>query len=390
MTFDLALACLSGGIWLYLAFGRGRFWLFRDRLERLPQTPDPKAWPGVVAVVPARNEADVIAQSTLGLCGQGYQGEMQVILVDDDSCDGTGEHASAAAIAAGAGNRHRVIRGKPLPAGWTGKLFAVSQGVAASQAASPAAKYLLLTDADIRLQPGVVEDLVRCAEAGDRVLVSVMATLCCGCPAERLLVPPFVYFFAMLYPFPWANDPKRTTAAAAGGCMLIERSTLDRAGGIAAIRDALIDDCTLAELLKPHGATWLGLSDRVESLRPYPTVRAFGKMVARSAYTQLRHSPLALVGTVAGMLITYAMPVWLALASSGMAQILGMATCGVMAASFVPILAFYKLSPVRALLLPVAALCYLGFTMQSAIAHWLGKGGMWKGRVQGNAGKFHA
>lgn len=389
MTVDLAIAGLSCAIWLYLAVARGGFWQFRDRLETGIAALDPPATPEVQAVVPARNEADVIARSTLGLCTQAYDGRLGIVLVDDGSDDGTAQIARRSAMDSGAADRHLIVTGKPLEPGWTGKLFAVSQGVAAAVARWPDTRYLLLTDADIELGPGVVRDLVAKAEAGGLALVSVMAMLRTQTAAERLLVPPFVYFFAMLYPFPWSNDPRRATAAAAGGCMLVRRDALERAGGIATIRRALIDDCTLAAAIKPHGPTWLGLSSRVVSLRPYPTFGDFGQMVARSAYTQLRHSPLLLAGTVAGMLLTYLAPVWYAVAGDGLERGLGMFAWLLMSLTFLPILAIYRLSLLRAPALPLAALCYLGFTIQSAIAHWRGRGGLWKGRVQAAPGREH-
>jgi hopene-associated glycosyltransferase HpnB len=331
----------------------------------------------VTAVVPARNEADVIARSIGSLLAQDYPGEFRVILVDDNSDDGTA--ARAAETKTGA-ERLTILPGQPLARGWTGKLWAVSQGVAAASAMQPA--YLWITDADIAHDPQTLRRLVARAEAGQLTLVTLMARLQTGTWPERLLIPAFVYFFDMLFPFGLVNDPRRKLAAAAGGCMLVRRTALEAAGGVASIRGEIIDDCALGAKLKAQGPIWLGLTRTSVSLRPYLTLGEIGRMVSRSAYAQLQYSPLLLAGTIAGMLLIYAAaPVLFALAS-GPARWLGLAAWGLMTISFQPILRYYRLSPLWGLALPLIGGLYTWFTVQSAIDVWRGKGGMWKGRAQ--------
>jgi hopene-associated glycosyltransferase HpnB len=356
--------------WLYLMFGRGFFWLTRERDDR--EAPDAKEWPSVVAVVPARDEADVISRSIGSLLAQDYRGPFRVILVDDQSGDGTAEAARAIGS-----DRLEVISGAARPPGWTGKLWAVRQG---AERAGDAA-YLWLTDADIAHTPNNLSWLVARAEAGQLTLTSLMAKLHCESFAERLLIPAFVFFFDMLYPFVRVNDPNDATAAAAGGCMLVKRDALERAGGIDVIRGEIIDDCAMGRLMKAQGPIWLGLTDRSMSLRPYD----FGdihRMVARSAYAQLSYSPVQLAGTVVGMAIVYVAAPFVALFAHGPTQIAGIATWAIMAIAFAPMLRFYRLSPLWGLALPLIGLLYGLFTLDSAIQHWRGRGGMWKGRAQ--------
>ena len=393
--------------WIYLLLGRGLFWLTRERddaagpidearFERrnLPRLGEvarrglrrdevdlspPEPWPSVVAVVPARNEADVVARSIGSLLAQDYPGDFRIILVDDDSSDGT---ASAAAALQGLRSRLRVVRGAPLAPGWTGKLWAVAQGIEQARQAPGPPDFLLLTDADIAHAPDNLRSLVERARAGRLVLASLMARLTVETWAERLLVPAFVFFFAMLYPFAWVNDPRSGTAAAAGGCMLVDRAGLEAAGGIQAIAGDLIDDCALAALLKRHGPIWLGLTDRARSQRPYSSFAAIGRMVSRSAFAQLGFSAWLLAATVAGMALLYIAPPVIALFGTGVARIAGAAAWVAMAASYQPMLHFYRLGFWRGALLPVIAACYVAFTLTSAIDHWRGRGGMWKGRAQ--------
>ncbi|HUI97079.1 MAG TPA: glycosyltransferase, partial [Xanthobacteraceae bacterium] len=341
----------------------------------------PAAWPRVTAVIPARDEAATIGATVASLLGQSYPGPFAIVLVDDESRDGTADAARAAAQAGGA-ERLTVLTGQPLPAGWTGKLWAVSQGVAAATAAAPAPDYLLLTDADITYAPEALMRLVARAEQGGYVLTSLMAKLRCVSLAERAFVPAFIYFFQMLYPFAWVNARERKTAAAAGGCMLVRPRALASAGGIAAIRGALIDDCALAAALKKQGPIWLGLTERVMSARAYEHVDDIRRMVARSAYAQLRYSPLRLAGCIAGMALTYLAAPLLTLFASGSAQALGAAAFALMAMSYQPILRFYRRSALWGLALPAIALAYMAFTLDSAYQHGRGRGGLWKGRVQ--------
>jgi hopene-associated glycosyltransferase HpnB len=373
----LLLAAATFAIWLGLLVGRGGFWLGR---EGDAGGPPPAAWPVVTAVIPARDEAEGIGTCVASLLGQDYPGRFALVIVDDQSTDGTGAVAQAAAIAAGAPERLTVVAGRALPPGWTGKLWAMKQGIAAAERQEPA--YLLLTDADIEYAPDALTRLVARAEKDGLVLNSLMAKLRCDSPAERALVPAFIFFFQMLYPFGWVNRRDRATAAAAGGCMLARRDALAATGGVDSIRTALIDDCALARRLKQRGPIRLGLTERVRSLRPYPRLDDIRRMVARSAYAQLRYSPLLLAGTVAGMLLTYVAPVLLAVFGGGSARLLALAAWAMMAVAFQPTLRLYRASPLWGPLLPAIAFLYTLFTLDSALQHARGAGGMWKGRVQ--------
>ena len=379
MIAALVIGGVSVAAWLYLLLFRRFFWLMRERDDRgLP--PEPATWPDVVAVVPARNEADVIARSVGSLLGQDYPGALRLVLVDDNSDDGTGQAVAEAAARIGAQARLTVIPGKPLARGWTGKLWAVEQGVEAASASAPA--YLWITDADIAHEPETLRRLVARAEAGQLALVSLMARLQTGTWAERLLIPAFVFFFDMLFPFGLVNDPRNRLAAAAGGCMLARREALEAAGGIAAIRGEIIDDCALGARLKAQGPIWLGLTRTSVSLRPYGSLGDIGRMVSRSAYAQLGYSPWLLAGTVLGMALVYLAAPLLAAFGPGAARWLGLAAWALMAAAFQPMLRYYRLSPLWGLALPLIGALYTAFTVQSAIDVWRGKGGMWKGRSQ--------
>ncbi|HVE02958.1 MAG TPA: glycosyltransferase [Rhizomicrobium sp.] len=367
------VALLPVAVWLYLLAARGMFWVMQERDDR-DAAPSPTSWPSVVAIVPARNEADVIGETLASLLAQDYPGTFRVVLVDDQSDDGTAEAARDASGAV----CMTVVSGAPRPSGWTGKLWAVRQGVTAAGAPD----YLWLTDADIAHAPDNLRRLVARAEANRLVLTSLMAKLHCRSWSERYLIPAFVFFFAMLYPFRWVNDPRTKTAAAAGGCMLVRREALERAGNIDAIRSDIIDDCALARLLKREGPIWLGLSERAVSIRPYrglPDIRA---MVARSAFAQLGYSSLALAGTLVGMIVVYAAPPLFALLARDSAQASGILAWAAMALAFQPTLSFYRLSPLWGLVLPLIGAVYALFTLDSALQHWLGRGGMWKGRAQ--------
>jgi hopene-associated glycosyltransferase HpnB len=379
-------------VWVYLLIGRGMFWRATAREEvegggaeapaKKPRSEHPL--PTVTVVIPARNEEESIGATVTSLLRQDYAGAFAVIVVDDQSDDATARVAREAAAACGAAERLTVLPGRALPAGWTGKLWAQNQGVELAEAAARPAAYLLFTDADIVYAPDALTALVARAERGGTVLTSLMAKLRCKSFAERLFVPAFIFFFQMLYPFTWANDPRRTTAAAAGGCMLVRREALRAAGGMSAIRGALIDDCALAKVLKAHGPIWLGLTERVRSIRAYPAVGDIRHMVSRTAYAQLGYSPLILVGTVAGLALTYLAPVALALFAGGLARAGGIVAWLLMAMAFQPTLRFYGVSRLWGLALPAIAAMYLAFTVDSAYQHALGRGGMWKGRAQAN------
>jgi hopene-associated glycosyltransferase HpnB len=390
------VASMVLAIWLYLIAARGGFWLAAerdDRAERGEILAWNGAWPAIAAIIPARDEADCIGETVASLLRQPYAGEFDVIVVDDQSRDGTAQAARDAAASLGRADRLKVVTGQPLAAGWTGKLWAQQQGVALVEDLSieglpnPPA-YLLFTDADIVYGADALPQLVARALANDFVLTSLMVKLRCKSFAERLLVPAFIFFFQMLYPFAWANDPRRRTAAAAGGCMLVRADVLHQAGGLAAIRGALIDDCALAKLLKARGPTWIGLTERVHSIRAYAKLADVRRMVSRTAYAQLGYSPLLLAGTIAGLALTYLAPVALAIFAAGLAQFLGLFVWLLMALAFRPTLRLYGVSAFCGLLLPAVAAIYMAFTLDSAYQHARGRGGMWKGRAQANVSEL--
>jgi len=373
MIAGILFGFLPLAIWLYLLLFRNGYWLLRER-DTTPVT-TPETWPSVVAVVPARNEADVIQRSIGSLVDQDYPGDFRIVLVDDQSEDGTADLARALGS-----DRLTVLTGGARPPGWTGKLWAMEQGN--RHAATLAPEFLWFTDADIAHSPDNLRQLVARAQDGDKGLVSLMARLSCKTTAEHFLIPAFVFFFDMLFPFGAVNDPKNKIAAAAGGCMLARRNALDAAGGIAAIRANIIDDCALGRAMKQQGPIWLGLTDRAVSLRPYEHLADIRRMVARSAYAQLGYSPLVLAGTMLGLALLYIAPVMTALFGTGISQLAGYGAWLLMALQLQPMLRFYRLSPLWGFALPLIGTFYAGFTLESAILHWTGRGGMWKGRAQ--------
>jgi len=384
----LLLAAATTAIWLYLLLARGFFWLGKERDDNLlpGSTGTPDRLPAVIAIVPARDEAEVIARNIGSLLRQDYPGRLSVVLVDDQSADRTADLARDAAKAAGATERLTVLQGSDPPAGWTGKLWAMDRGFLHVQMEPTPPEFVLFTDADIAYEANdAVERLARGALVRGTVLTSLMVKLRCESFAERVLVPAFIFFFAKLYPFAWVNNPRRRLAAAAGGCMLVRREALEAAGGLARIRGALIDDCALAELMQHQGPIWLGLTRRVASLRPYPEFSDIRRMVVRSAYAELRYSPLRLTGTLIGMGLTYLAPPLLAIFADGSAQLLGIAIWIAMALAFQPTLRFYRRSPLWGLALPLIAAIYTAFTVESALQHRRGRGGAWKGRFQAGA-----
>jgi hopene-associated glycosyltransferase HpnB len=393
-VLGLAIACVvSAAAWAYLLAAHGGYWLTGQRLPPAAEPGRwPDEWPSVVAVVPARNEADMLPVTLPALLGQDYPGEFRVVLVDDGSGDDT------AAIAVGLGGKSlrdggaqlAVVAGQPRPHGWAGKVWAMSQGAAAAEDTD----YVLFTDADISWAPGALRELVAAAERDDRSLLSQMALLRAQTAWERVVVPAFVYFFAQLYPFRRVNDPASRTAAGAGGCMLIRKPALDKAGGLEPISGALIDDVALATLLKGDGdRCWLGLTTRVTSVRPYPRLADLWHMIARSAYTQLRYSPALLAGTIAGLLLLYAAPPAGAIAglaataaggagpAAAIAGLAGLAGWALMTVSYVPMLRLYRLSVLRAPTLPLIAVLYAMMTADSARRHYSGRAVSWRGRA---------
>ena len=374
MIPGILFGVLPLAIWLYLLLGRDWFWQMNERDTR-GEPPPPAHWPMVVTVVPARNEADVIRHGIASLLTQDYPGQLHVIVVDDQSDDGTGGLAKSLNS-----EKLTVISGALRPPGWTGKLWAMKQG--ADQAARFNPEYLWFTDADIAHSPDNLARLVARAEGGGMALVSLMARLSCRTAAEHFLIPAYVFFFDMLFPFGAVNNSARPIAAAAGGCMLARRSALEAAGGLDVIRHNIIDDCALARAMKAHGPIWLGLTDRAVSLRPYERFSEIRQMVSRSAYAQLDYSPLLLAGTLLGLVFVYVAPVITALFAWDAWQLTGWLAWLIMILMFQPILRFYHLSPLWGIALPLIGVFYAGFTLDSAIQHWSGRGGMWKGRAQ--------
>lgn len=381
----VCVAALSLAAWVYLVFAHGRFWLCDQRMEG--REPAPPVWPAVVAVVPARDEADVLPVALRSLLDQDYPGDFRVILVDDESGDGTGDVARRVASEHPAGARLEVVATPPRPPGWVGKMWAVASGLRAAEGAGLEPEAWLLTDADVVHGRDGVRRLAAKAEADRLDLVSLMVLLEGGRGWSRLLVPAFVYFFQKLYPFPRVNDPRARTAGAAGGCVWVRRRALARAGGIESLRGEVIDDCALGRAVKRSGGRlWLGLSETERSVRPYAELADVWRMVARSAFTQLGHSTLLLAGTLLGLALLYLVPpLWvsaLPLHGNATAAALAGGAWLLAAGSFVPTLALYGRSAAWALALPVAGALYAGMTFDSARRHWRGGGARWKGRAE--------
>jgi hopene-associated glycosyltransferase HpnB len=365
------LALLSLIIWIYLVAAHGRFW---SSGPELPPA-SPSELPDVDIIVPARDEAETIGPVIASLAAQEYGGRYRVILVDDNSTDGT-------AVAAGSSPRLQIVHGQPKPAGWSGKLWAVAQGVAASSA-----PVLLFTDADIVHDPRHLASLIARLEQPRVEMVSEMVQLNCVSFAERALVPAFVYFFQMLYPFHRVNDPRSTVAAAAGGTVLIRRTALERIGGIEAIRGALIDDVTLAKAVKHTGPVFLGHSGLARSIRPYPGFADLWNMIARTAFTQLRHSALILTATIIGMALVWLVFPWAALGTGpSWRAALGVAIWAIAALTYFPTLDRYRVHRAHAIALPAIALFYMAATIGSAVNHWRGAGARWKNRAYAGEG----
>ncbi|WP_371614596.1 glycosyltransferase [Streptomyces sp. NBC_00454] len=400
----LVAACVSLAVWLWLTFGQGMFWRTDTRL---PPRHAPARWPSVAIIVPARDEAAVLPLSLPSLLAQDYPGEAEVILVDDGSSDGTAALARRLADAHPGLPLTILSPGDPDP-GWTGKLWALRHGIthavtptpappapstpsAPSPPSAPPPAYLLLTDADIAHEPDSLRELVAAATSAGLDLVSQMARLRAVSAWERLIVPAFVYFFAQLYPFRWINHPTARTAAAAGGCVLLRTEAAVRAGVPDSIRQAVIDDVSLARAVqRTGGRIWLGLAERVDSVRPYDSLGDLWRMVSRSAYAQLRHQPALLAGTVAGLVLVYLVPpaallAGLAAGRPAVAWAGGLAWL-LMTATYLPMLRYYRQPPALAPLLPLTALLYLLMTVDSAVQHYRGRGASWKGRTYARPG----
>ncbi|HEY9620732.1 MAG TPA: glycosyltransferase [Crinalium sp.] len=398
----IGFASLSLFIWSVLLLGWGQFWRCNqqllndeDDIADLTTTVNfahQPVYPSIAVVIPARNEAELLPVTLRSLLNQTYPGSLTILLVDDNSTDGTGAIARSVAQSLNKADQLIILSGKPLPSGWTGKLWAMAQGVERANRFDRLPDYVLLTDADIEHDPGNVHQLVVQAQRNQLDLVSLMVHLRCESIWEKLLIPAFVFFFQKLYPFPWVNHPTRRTAAAAGGCILICRDTLQHIGGIEAIHQALIDDCALANAVKSRnlatvgrGRIWLGLSFSTRSLRPYPSLASIWDMVARTAFTQLNYSPWLLLGTVIGMTLIYLVPAISAIAGlltgNSWLSITGLAGWLLMAIAYFPTVRFYRCSPLFALGLPAIAFLYTLMTLDSALRHWQGRGGAWKGRT---------
>ncbi len=383
----LGWVVLSLIIWLILLLFWGQFWRSDQCLSTA--TVSLSAYPMIAIAIPARNEANLLPDTLPSLLTQDYPGQFQIILVDDDSTDNTSKVARSIAQNLDKIDKLCIIPGKPLPPGWTGKLWAMHQGTEYAQTLNP--EYILLTDADIYHEPHNLAKLVAKAQNEQLDLVSLMVKLRCKSFWEKLLIPAFIFFFEKLYPFRWVNNHQKSVAAAAGGCILISSKALHEIGGIAAVKNALIDDCALATAVKldksgkPQRRIWLGLGDKTQSLRPYDSLSAIWDMVTRTAYTQLNYSPLLLISTVISMSLIYLLPplalIWGLVSSNWLIAGLAGLVFLMMSIAYLPTIRLYKLSPLWAFSLSAIAFLYTLMTLDSARRHWLKQGGSWKGRV---------
>ncbi|WP_035799674.1 glycosyltransferase [Crocosphaera chwakensis] len=396
VNFLIIITSLSLITWIYLLLFRGWFWLSNQRINS--NLKPLNQYPSVCAVIPARNEADVLPISLKSLLNQDYLGNFSIILVDDQSDDNTGKVAQNIAEKYQKADQLQVISGQGLASGWSGKLWAMKQGIEQAKKLDNKPDYLLLTDADIEHHNSNLKELINQAEKENLAMTSLMVKLRCDSFWERFLIPAFVYFFEKLYPFSWVNNPQKKMAAAAGGCILIRRDILEEIGGIEVVKQALIDDCSLAAAVKaklqenptkPTQGIWLGLSDKTLSLRPYDNLESIWNMVARTAYTQLNYSPLLLIGTILGLTLVYLVaPISLIIGliiQNKIIVILGGITWLLMTISYFPTLKLYRCSPLWGLSLPLIGLLYGLMTIDSAWRHWRGKGGGWKGRFYVNS-----
>lgn len=382
MIFTI-IACLSLLIWLALLLFWGQFW---QRVQLIPNEETLDSYPNVWAVIPARDEADVIADSLSSVLEQSYPGNFSVVLVDDNSSDNTAEIAEKTATKLQKNQPLHLILGQPLPLGWKGKLWALEQGINYLKQQQNPPDYILLTDADIKHHCSNLTQLITEAETKNLDLVSLMVLLRCQSFWEKFLIPAFVFFFQKLYPFRLVNNPQSLIAAAAGGCILIKATTLEKIGGIASIKDALIDDCTLAKKIKSNGGKiWLGLTDQTISLRHYNSLQSIWDMIARTAFNQLNYSWLLLIGTILGMALVYLVPplavIWGLATQNITITAIGLITWCLISVAYLPTIRLYQLSPLWSFCLSAIAFLYSLMTLDSAIKHLKGQGGLWKGRV---------
>jgi hopene-associated glycosyltransferase HpnB len=388
------ITTISAITWMYLLGFRGQFWrsnqLIQERVIEL------ESYPSVTAIIPARNEAELLPVTLRSLLNQNYPGSFSVILVDDRSTDETAKIAKEVAQKLDKTQQLEIILAQPLPSGWSGKLWAIEQGIEQALKKSSPPNYFLLTDADIEHDITNLCQLVTKAQRENLNLVSLMVLLRCQNFWEKLLIPAFVFFFQKLYPFAWVNDPNARTAAAAGGCILIQRQALERIGGIQAVRQALIDDCALAQAVKFSSQSerknalnpksiWLGLTTLTRSLRTYSSLSSIWDTIARTAFTQLNYSVWLLLGALVGMALTYLVsPIGLVvgiLTRDWIVAITSLFTWSLMTIAYLPTIKLYKISPLWAFCLPAIAFLYILMTTDSAIRYWRGQGGAWKGRV---------
>jgi hopene-associated glycosyltransferase HpnB len=380
-TLAQILALLGLAIWLVLFFFWGNFWRIWESDADHSVLPAPRYWPRVTAVIPARNEAASITAVIAALAKQDYPGEFSGITVDDHSEDATAELARKASIGSGGASRLQVISAPDLAPGWTGKLWALNSGVAAAENSST--EFFWFTDADVVHAPDTLRRLVARAQHGNLDLTSLMVLLESRTLAERLLIPAFLYFFLMLYPPRWIASPRAKTAGAAGGCILLRRTALKRIGGLASIRNEIIDDCSLARAVKRSGGEiWMGLTRASRSLRSYSGFAEIRDVIARTAFTQLRYSALQLLGTLIGLVITFLVPVALTFAPNPRIWLPALLAWCFMTASFLPTITFYRLGPLWAPTLPLSAIFYSYATLLSAVRYRQGRGAQWKGRSQ--------
>ena len=378
---SIGLAALTLLIWLGIFFFNGHFWQTWIADSDREAVSPPSNWPSVIAIVPARNEAATIAQTVTALARQDYPGNFSIMVVDDHSEDATGEFARKAATEAGAASRAQILSAPPLAPGWTGKLWALQSGIESAKSQAP--DFFWFTDADVVHAPDTLRRLISRAESDRLDLTSLMVLLQTQSFAEKLLIPAFLYFFLMLYPPRWIANPKSRTAGAAGGCILLRSTALARIGGLVSIRDEIIDDCALARAVKrSDGRIWMGLTRASVSLRRYSRLSELQDMIARTAFTQLYYSVFLLLGTLAGMMLTFVLPVALAFSTNARIWLPALLAWCLMSASFLPTVVFYRLSPIWSAFLPFAALFYSYSTLLSAVRYWLGRGGQWKGRAQ--------
>jgi hopene-associated glycosyltransferase HpnB len=372
------VAAIPLAIWIYLFLARGNFWQLREDDTYLQPLAN---WPRVIAIVPARNEAETIAQTVRSLAAQDYPGEFSIIIVDDHSEDATAILARKAASESGASQRVKIHSAAPLAPGWAGKLWALNEGVQLASQDKP--DFLWFTDADIQHAPDTLHRLVFRAEKDSLDLASLMVLLQAETFPERLLIPPFLYFFLMLYPPRWIADPNASTAGAAGGCILLRRNVLAPIRGLASIRGEVIDDCALARTVKKNGGRiWMGLTRTSVSLRGYGMFAEIRDMIARTAFTQLHYSILLLVMALAGLFVTFLLPWFSFFAGEDPAWFLASTAICLMTVTFGVTVRFYGLPWPWALTLPIAAVFYGYATLLSAARYWLGRGGQWKGRAQ--------